>query len=82
MKLSVVNRIWGSLSDVCNCLTVAALSSSGALSDERSGLSLVVVSSLHKLFTFYMLDMCWCIYNIYKASVSAGPVQLIMAYRP
>jgi hypothetical protein len=58
------------------------LSYSGALSDERSGLSFVIVYSLcqyvHILFTFVMFDMCY-IYNIHKAFVSPGSVRQIMA---
>jgi hypothetical protein len=59
-------------------LKVAVLSLWGALSDERSGLSLV--SHYHHylvhcqnliLFTFYMF---LCMYYIYKASVSRGSV--------
>jgi hypothetical protein len=54
----------------------------GALSDERTGLSLArvtVSSNKYSQFTFYMLLDVFT-YNIYKASVSAGSVQQIMTY--
>jgi hypothetical protein len=58
-----------------------------SLSDERTGLTFArvtvssskYVASLYKIFTFYMLLEVG-IYNIYKASVSAGSVQQIMPY--
>jgi hypothetical protein len=57
-----------------NCLTVTVLSHSGALSDERSGLSFVghslkSLSVCTYIFTFFMFDMCY-IYTIYTSPLS------------
>jgi hypothetical protein len=58
----------------------------GVLSNERTGLSFVSQSailgqlSVCTIFTFYMSHVTEYIYNIYKAAVSPGWVQLIMPY--
>jgi hypothetical protein len=51
----------------------------GALSDERTGLSFARLSQQYVQFAFYKL-LNVCIYNIYKASVSSGPVLQKMPY--
>jgi hypothetical protein len=70
---------------VVNCLTVAVLSCSCALSEERSGLSFVSHSPKYLsictwIITFYMFQVRECV--IYtQAHVSSGTVQQIMPYR-
>jgi hypothetical protein len=59
---------------VVNCLTVAVLSFLCALSDERSGLFLLVIFKslgqyVHELFTVFMFHM-YNIYNIYNIYTS------------
>jgi hypothetical protein len=56
----------------------------GALSDESSGLSLVIVGSISplsfvQLFTILLLKPNR-MYNIYEASVSPGSIQQTMPY--
>jgi hypothetical protein len=64
--------------DIHSSLKVTVLSIWGALSDERSGLSFVSHSQLSVVQIFTILQLLTnCMYNIYKASVSPGSVQLI-----
>jgi hypothetical protein len=70
----------------CCCLKVAVFSLWGVLSDERSGLSFVILS-LQQFISIYLKDLSFLcftvqqsIYNIYKASFSPGSVQQIMLY--
>jgi hypothetical protein len=82
----VSRPLWNLWPDITFCLKFAVLSLWGALSDERSGLSLVshcrqYVTHCQNviLFTFYMSHV-FCIYNIHKTSVSPGSVQQIMSH--
>jgi hypothetical protein len=77
--------IWGLRQDLYYCRTAAGFLMWGALSDERTGLSLskVTVSSNKSVVSMYNLHLMLfniCIYNIYRASVSPGSVQQIMPY--
>jgi hypothetical protein len=75
---------WGSWPDVSSSLELTVLSMWGALYDERSGLSFVIVGSISplsfvQLFTILLLKPNR-MYNIHKASVSPGSVQQAMPY--